>query len=52
MKKSPEISFYTSVPKIMIICYTAPKILQKTAWKTKMFLKNEKNFLFSQFSFS
>ena len=51
MKKSPEISFYTSVPKI-IICYTVPKILQKTAWKIKMFLKNEKFFLFSQFSFS
>ena len=26
MKKPLEISFYTSVPKIMIICYTVPEI--------------------------
>ena len=27
MKKTPgDITFYTSVPKIMIICYTVPKI--------------------------
>ena len=25
-KKALEISFYTSVPKIIIICYTVPKI--------------------------
>ena len=29
-KKCLEISFYTSVPKIMIICYTAPEIWHMT----------------------
>ena len=29
-KKCPEISFYTSVPKIMIICYTVPEIWRVT----------------------
>ena len=30
MKKILEISFYTSVPKIMIICYTVPEIWHVT----------------------
>ena len=29
-KKSLEISFYTSVPKIMVICHTVPEIWHMT----------------------